>query len=118
MIELYFLLYRIPKIMTRLARERNRSALGWTLMAIGAWLGSEVLVGVIFGLIHVIGEEVWGWPQQPLGFNPLVYIVSLVAALMSFSVVSRILTNKPREEILPSPPPPPDFQSSEFQKLD
>ena len=27
MIELYFLIFRIPKMMTQLARERNRSAL-------------------------------------------------------------------------------------------
>jgi L-asparagine transporter-like permease len=45
MIEIYFLIFRIPKMMTQLARERNRSALAWSLIAIGAWIGSELFVG-------------------------------------------------------------------------
>ena len=53
MLELYFLIYRIPKMMTRLARERNRSALAWSLMGVGAWLGAELFVLFGAGLIYV-----------------------------------------------------------------
>ena len=54
MLELYFLFYRIPKTMTQLARERQRSALAWSLLAIGAWVGAEIAVGVGVGLVYAI----------------------------------------------------------------
>jgi hypothetical protein len=43
MLELYFVLYRIPKMMTQLARERHRSAVAWSLFGILAWIGAEFL---------------------------------------------------------------------------
>jgi Kef-type K+ transport system membrane component KefB len=113
MLELYFLFYRIPKMMTRLARERNRSALAWSLIGIAAWIGAEIVVGFTAGLVYVIGIELWGWPRQSSGFNFLAYLLGLAGALVSVTVVSRILTRKPREEILLQPPPPPTFRDTE-----
>ena len=114
MLELYFLIYRIPKMMTRLARERNRSAIAWSFIGIGAWIGAELVVGFTAGLIHVIGVELWGWPSQSSGFSLLVYVIALAGALVSVTVVSRILTRKPRaESFLPPPPPPREFLDSE-----
>lgn len=110
MLELYFLFYRIPKMMTRLARERNRSALAWSLLGVGAWIGSELLVGFVFGIIQAIGIEVWGWPERSTGLTALAYVLALAAAIISVTVVSRILTGKRREAVLPEPPPPPNFQ--------
>ena len=111
MLELYFLLYRIPKMMTRLARERHRSAVAWTLIGIGAWIGAELFVGMAIGVVHGIGVAVWGWPTQSSGISFLTYILALVAALLSVTVVSRILTNKRSEDELPTPPAPPDFRT-------
>ena len=113
MLELYFLFYRIPKMMTRLARERNRSAIAWSLIGIGAWLGAEIVVGISVGLVHAIGVELWGWPSRSPGLNWLAYVLALVAALVSVTIVSGILTRKPREESLLPPPPPPTFQGPE-----
>lgn len=114
MLELYFLLYRIPKMMTRLARERNRSAIAWSLIGIGSWIGAELVVGFTAGLIYAIGVELWGWPSQSAGFNLLVYVIALAGALVSVTIVSRILTRQPRtESFLPPPPPPQEFRDSE-----
>lgn len=113
MLELYFLIYRIPKMMTRLARERNRSAIAWSLMGVGAWIAAELVVGFTAGLIYAVGVEFWGWPSQSTGFNLLVYLIALAGALGSVTIVSRILTRKPREEsFLPPPPPPQEFADS------
>ena len=117
MIELYFLIFRIPKMMTQLARERNRSPLAWSLIAIGAWIGSELFVGVIYGTIQAIGIEFWGWPEHP-GLSLVAYVCALGAAIISLYIVTRVLRNKPREQVLPTPPLPPNFHSSERQKLD
>ena len=111
MLELYFLFYRLPKEMTRLARERQRSALGWTVLAIATWITAELFVGFMIGVIHGIGVALWGWPVESPGINVLTYILALVAALLSVTVVSRVLRSKPTEEELLRPPPPPNFQT-------
>jgi uncharacterized integral membrane protein len=110
MIELYFLLYRIPRMMTRLARERNRSALTWSLIAIGAWIGAELLVGFAFGLVYAIGGILFGWSEDiPAGVTLLLYILALGAAIGSLGIVRRILSSKGAERYEPLPPPPPEF---------
>lgn len=110
-IELYFLLYRLPKMMTQLARQRGRSALRWSLLGIGTWLGAEFAVIFVGGIVYGIGQELLGWPE-PMnpGYQVLVYVLALVAALLSTTLVSRILTKQPRPETLP--PPPPEFQAA------
>jgi Kef-type K+ transport system membrane component KefB len=108
-LELYFLLYRVPKMMTRLARERGLSALRWSLLGIGAWLLSEFAVIFGAGLFYGIGVEFFDWPMpvHP-GFKGLAYLLALVAALLSTTFVSRILMRKTKQDF-PVPPLPPEF---------
>ena len=115
-LELYFLFYRVPQMMTRLARERGRSALSWSLLGIGVWLGAEFGVVVGGGILYGIGEALFDWPSliDP-GFKILVYVLALGAALLSVTIISRILMRIPKEENLPAPPPPPEF-SPESQR--
>ena len=113
MLEIYFLFYRIPKMMTRLARERNRSALAWSLFGIGAWIGAEILVGFALALVRAVGVLAWGWSRQSTEFSILTYVLALVAALISVTVVSRILMSKSREESFEPPPLPPEFPPME-----
>lgn len=118
-LELYFIFYRVPRMMTRLARERSRSALRWSLLGMGAWLGAELLVLFGFGLVYGVGIEIAGWPTPiPAGLRMAVYVAALVAALLSATMVSRILTRKPKEQTFLSPPPPPDFHQAESKSAD
>jgi hypothetical protein len=113
-LELYFIFYRIPKIMIRLARERNRSALGWSLIGIGSWIGAELAVGFLFGLIQAVGVLWWNWPEeQPLELSVGTYVGALAAAIASFMIVVRILRGKKSNVVLPVPPPPPDFSQTD-----
>jgi hypothetical protein len=108
MIELYFLFYRIPQMMSRLARERNRSTVAWSLIGIGSWLGAELFVFFSFGLIFEIGKAFWGWPEEePAGLVFLSYVVALAAAIGGITLARRILYSMSGENDLPSPPPPP-----------
>ena len=108
MIELYFLIYRLPRMMSQLARERNRSAVGWTFLAIGAWIGSEILVVFIYRVIYETGVEHWGWPEKESpGLVFLVYLLALAAAILGASFVRRVLRTIPATQ--PLPPPPPQF---------
>ena len=95
MIELYFLIYRIPKMMMRLARERNRSAIPWSLIGIAAWLGGEFLAAILLGGAYGFGAAIFGWPEEPPGIFVLPFYVLIIgAAIGSLTLVRRILYNK------------------------
>jgi len=52
-----------------------------------------------------------GWPEEaPAGLRPLTYILALVAAILSVTLVKRVLSSKDTGQTLPLPPPPPSFQ--------
>jgi hypothetical protein len=109
-LELYFLIYRVPKMMTKLARERGRSAWKWSLLGIGVWLGVEFAVMIIAGVVYGIGEIILKWPEpMDSGYRLISYLLALVTAMVSVTFLSRYLTRIPREESLPVPPPPPEF---------
>lgn len=104
MIELYFIFYRIPKMMGRLARERNRSAWKWSLIGIAAWIGAELVVAVGLGIFYGVGMALWGWPEkEPAIFTLLLYVAALCAAIGSVTLVRHILSN---QKEFPPPPPP------------
>jgi hypothetical protein len=107
--ELYFLLYRLPKKMTKLARARGRSALAWSFLAIGVWLGTEFVVAFTLAVIYQLGVLLWGWSAASTGMDLLIYALGLTAALIGATIVSRILESKPANESFPGPPPPPQF---------
>jgi hypothetical protein len=114
MLELYFILYRIPKMMSQLARERNRSAVKWSLLGIAAWIGGELLVGLGFGVVYGVGIIFLGWPEEmSTGANVLLYVAALAAAIGSFTLLRRYLQSKSPDhfdsgnKLLTPPPPPP-----------
>ena len=116
MLELYFIFYRIPKMMSALARERNRSALKWSLLGIGAWIGGELFAGLAFGVLYGVGMIFLGWPEEMSpGLTLLMYVVALAAAVGAFTLVRRILRGKSAnpldsaDPLLQPPPPPPQF---------
>ena len=112
MLELYFILYRVPKTMTRLARERNRSAIAWSLLGIAVWIGAELVVMFGFGMLYGLGILIFNWPEDiPAGLKLLAYVVALLGALGSVTLLSRILRRLSVEESFAPPPPPPDFDS-------
>ena len=111
MLELYFIFYWLPRKMTQLARERNRSALAWSVLGIGAWIGAELAVFVSFGIIHGLGMELWGWDEPSPAAQFVAYLLALGAAILSVTVVFRILKAKPRHDF-PTPPPPPQFSDN------
>ena len=112
MLELYFLFYWLPKKMTQLARERKRSAVAWSALAIGAWIGAELAVSAGFGFMVGLGMELWGWDEPSVGVQIIVYLLALGAAILSVTLVIRILRAKPTHHVFPSPPPPPQFSDS------
>jgi hypothetical protein len=95
--ELIFLLYFLPKRMRILAREREQSALKWTLAAVGAWLGVEFLVAVAWAIVATITSTLWGWPEdvERHPINILVYFIALAGGMVGADLVRRRLSAKP-----------------------
>ncbi len=95
MFELYFVLYRIPKMMTRLARERGRSAVAWSLLGIAAWIAAELSVAFGFGIAHALGSVFLGWGRETtLGWQVATYVAALAAAIGGFTLVRYALLRK------------------------
>ena len=116
MLELYFIFYRIPKMMTQLARERNRSAVAWSLLGVAAWIAAEFGVALCFGVVYGVGAIFFGWePEMSAGARVLLYVTSLAAAIGGFTLVRHVLLRKSAHpsqshpSLLTPPPPPPQF---------
>lgn len=95
MLELIFLFIVVPKRMMRLARERNRSGLKWSLAAIGVWLGVEFVVGIVLAFFIFLSSYLWGTPEDPEKISGVAYFPALVAALISAEFMIRRLRAKP-----------------------
>jgi hypothetical protein len=99
--------------MSRLAREKNRSAWRWSLLGVAVWLGAEFTVSFGFGIAYAIGSFLWGWPEEiTAGVRFLAYIAALIAALISVEIVHRILRSRGTPPQTPLPPPPPKFDDA------
>jgi hypothetical protein len=110
MVELFFIVYYIPQTMTRLARERNRSALAWSFIGIGAWIAAELIVILVFGAVYGLGMVLRGWPERLPGWlQLLVYVSALAAGGVSLMLVERALDSKSKVKTYLQPPPPPQF---------
>ena len=95
MLELAFLFYFLPRRMTRLARERHRSALAWSVAASAAWIGAEIVVGSAIMLTAFITAELWGWPKDTESLTAVAYLPGLLAGLVAAEVVRHYLLSRP-----------------------
>ena len=95
MLELIFLLIVVPRRMSRLARERGRSALKWSLAAIGVWLGVEVVVTTLVVFLIFLSSFTLGIPEDPEEASVVAYVPALIAALVSAEYMIRHLRAKP-----------------------
>ncbi len=95
MLELAFLFYFLPRRMTRLARERHRSALAWSVAASTAWIGAEIVVGSAIMLTAFVTAELWGWPKDTESLTVVAYLPGLLAGLVAAEIVKRYLLSRP-----------------------
>jgi hypothetical protein len=113
MLELYFLLYRIPKMMSQAARKQRRSAVVWSLIGIGVWVFAQTVVAFVLTIGYEIAALGLDRPKdwRPL-FRLVTYLISLSAAVISVLLVRRRLLATPQASFYHRPPPPPTFRQS------
>jgi hypothetical protein len=95
-IDLAFILIVIPWRMIPLARSRGRSAVGWTLAAVGAWIVTSIAVAITYAFIQSFGAFNLGWTAETLrnGIN-VARIAGLALSFYAFEVLRRRLADKP-----------------------
>jgi len=100
-VDLAFILIVIPWRMIPLARSRGRSAVGWTLGAIGAWIATSIAVAIAYAFIQSFGAFSLGWSADTLRTG--MYVARGIGVVCSYGVFAflrRRLASK-------SPTPPP-----------
>lgn len=97
MIELIFLFFVLPRRMSRLARERNRNPVLWSLGAIGLWIGIEFFVITAAAFALYFSAAAFGVPKESEidGLLTLSYVPALVGALVGTHLLYRRLGRRP-----------------------
>ena len=98
----------------RKAKQNGHNPIRWTLIAIGIFLLTEILVAGGIGFVLGFGIGAWGWSENLLfDYNLHIEIGSLfVSVFTNWLFVLRPLSKVP-DEPFNEPPPPPTFESSE-----
>ena len=100
-IDLAFILIVIPWLMIPLARSRGRTAVGWTLGAIGAWVATSIAVAIAYAFIQSFGVFNLGWSIDTL--RSRMYIARAVGVILSFGAFEFL---RRRLASMPAAPPP------------
>jgi hypothetical protein len=97
MFELYFLFIYLPRRIGRVAKKKGKSAFLWWLGAAGVWIGVETVIGLVVGVIHVAGVELWGWSadEHKVGFVGFGYLFALICGALAGSFVVSKLEKTP-----------------------
>jgi choline-glycine betaine transporter len=110
MLELYFLFRLIPRTISPLAKQQNRSSFAWCFIAIVAWFVTQFVVAIIVGASYMIVASLMDWNIEISGFIRLImYVCSLAGAFGSLTLIRRYLSARPQYDAFPAPPPPPTF---------
>ena len=95
-------------------RDSGRNPYAWAAIAGGVYIGTQLLVGIGFGVLLAIGQQVWGWDDNvfdtySIGISILALVLSLVALWLLF----RFLDRTPKADEYVAPPPPPQFDQDD-----
>lgn len=96
------------------ARDSGRNPWLWAAISGGVFIGAQLLVGLGFGVLIAIGQEVWGWDDKTFDdYLVLANIPAIILSIVALWLVFRFLDRKPPTEINDVPPPPPSFGGQE-----
>lgn len=91
MLEIYFLFFYIPRKVRGLAKERNQSALAWSLMAIGAWVVVEIVFLIIVLALMSLTPEL----AKNGFFLVCSYVIPLLCSILASDLVIKRLRKMP-----------------------
>jgi hypothetical protein len=94
------------------ASANGRNGILWALIAVAAFIGTQLVVGLGIGLFIGIGVAAWGWQEDV--FETYAILINIVAIIFSIGagwLVLKFLDRPPAQDVgYSTPPPPPDFR--------
>ncbi|MBK8466086.1 MAG: hypothetical protein IPL32_09655 [Chloracidobacterium sp.] len=96
------------------ARDSGRNPWLWAAISGGIFIGTQLLVGLGFGVLIVIGQELWGWDDRAFdNYSLLANIPAIILSIVALWLVFRFLDRIPEDPPQSQPPPPPTFDGQE-----
>ena len=95
MLELFFVIFIIPRRVKALATLRDESSLKWSLLALAAWFGTEIVVVIVVTIILVIASTATGKKLNETFALMIAYFLGLAGAAIAATLVVRQLQKKP-----------------------
>ena len=83
MLELYFLLFRVPASIRRAAKPRGKNPFVWALAASGAWLLTELAALAVLLTIVWVLQTYAGWHGDLGIFYLLLYLGPLTLGMLA-----------------------------------
>ena len=100
MIELFFVFFFIPRRIKALAKLRGENWIRWSLFAIGAWFGAQILAFMAITTVLATYAAIAGSVFNENLAVMIAYFFGLVGAVMAATLVVKQLAKKP---LLPIP---------------
>jgi hypothetical protein len=93
------------------ARDTGRNKFLWAAISGGVFIGIQLLVGLAYGVLLAIGQELWGWDDSVYsnGASVFVSLAAIVLSIIGLMIVFRFLDRVPEDPPMAEPPPPPTF---------
>lgn len=92
------------------AQESNRNAILWAVVTAGAFVGTQLVVGLGVGVFLGLGIAFWGWSETIIeDYNIGITLVAVAASIGVAALILRYLGKIPEETTYVEPPQPPKF---------
>lgn len=92
------------------ANDSGRNGIVWALIALGVFIGSQLVAGLLIGVALGIGVALLSWPESIFeDYDILFRIIGIVVGIGGGYLVLKYLDRVPQAETFTAPPSPPEF---------
>lgn len=90
------------------ANNNGRNGILWALISAGAFIGTQLIVGLSIGVAMGFGIEVFGWSESIFTDYEILYTIITIVISFGAGFIALKFADRPlaEEEIINNPPPP------------
>lgn len=96
------------------ARDSGRNGVAWGAICGAAFIGVQLVFGLIIGVGIGVGIAAFGWSQDTFEtYSILITVGALVPSIITILLIFKYLDRIPEKPANDLPPPPPTFDQPE-----